>query len=62
MRVAARLMPRAAGQEWLAEAGSIMFEAPPEVRRSIERSYLLAVPQVLIAAWAGALTGRLRAA
>jgi hypothetical protein len=62
MRVAAWLMPRAAGQEWLAEAYSVMFEAAPEVRRFIERSYLLAVGPVLVLAWAAALTGRLRAA
>ncbi len=61
MRVAAWLMPGAAGREWLAEAHSVMFEAAPNVRRSIRRSYLLAVGQVLVVAWAAALMGRLRA-
>jgi hypothetical protein len=62
MRVAAWLMPGSVGQEWLAEAHSVMFEAAPGVRRSIERSYLLAAWHVLVVAWAAALTGRLRAA
>jgi len=61
MRMAAWLMPGASGQEWLAEALSIMFEAAPEVRRSIKRSYLLAAGQVLVVTWTAALTGRLRA-
>lgn len=62
MRVAAWLMPRTTGREWLAEADSVLFEAAPEARRSIERSYLFTVPHVFAAAWAGALSGRLRIA
>jgi hypothetical protein len=62
MRTAARLMPPAAGQEWLAEARSILFECPAQMRRAIIRSYLFAAPQVLAAAWGCVLTGRLRAA
>jgi hypothetical protein len=62
MRVAARLMPRSAGQEWLAEAHSILFEAAPQSRRAIVRSYLFSAPQVFAAAWVRALNGRLRAA
>jgi hypothetical protein len=62
MRAAARLMPRGAGQEWLAEAHSILFEVPPQARRAVIRSYLFAAPRVLAAAWGCVLTGRLRAA
>ncbi len=58
MRLAARLMPRPAGREWLGEASSILYEAPPGARRAIARSYLVAAPQVMAAAWAGALAGR----
>lgn len=61
MRVSAWLMPGAAGRDWLAEAWSVMFEAAPDARRSIERSYLLAAGQVLVMAWAAALMGQLRA-
>jgi hypothetical protein len=62
MHAAARLMPREAAQEWLAEASSILFEAPPKARRAIARSYLFAAPQVFVEAWAGAVIGRMRAA
>jgi hypothetical protein len=62
MRAAARLMPRGAGQEWLAEAQSILFDVPPQARRAIIRSYLFAAPRVLATAWGCVLTGRLRAA
>jgi hypothetical protein len=62
MRLMARLMPGAAGQEWVAEARSVLFDAAPEMRRVIARSYLLTAPQVLAGAWARALAGRLRAA
>jgi hypothetical protein len=57
MRLAARLMPRPAGREWLGEASSILYEAPVGARRAIGRSYLAAAPRVIAAAWAGALTG-----
>jgi hypothetical protein len=62
MRAAARLMPRSAGQEWLAEAHSILFEASPQSRRAIVRSYLFCIPQVFAAAWVRVLNGRVRAA
>lgn len=62
MRVVARLMPRTTGQEWLAEAHSILFEASPQTRRAIGRSYLFSTPQVFAAAWVRALNGRVRAA
>lgn len=62
MRVAARLMPRTAGQEWLAEAHSILFEASAQSRRAIVRSYLFSTPQVFAAAWVRVLNGRVRAA
>jgi hypothetical protein len=57
MRLAARLMPGPAGREWLGEASSILCEAPAGARRAIGRSYLAAVPRVVVVAWAGALAG-----
>ena len=57
MRLAARLLPRSAGREWLEEASSILYEAPVGARGAIGRSYLAAAPQVIAVAWAGALTG-----
>jgi hypothetical protein len=62
MRVMAWLMPRAAGQEWLADARSVLFDTLPDLRRAIARSYLLNSPQVLAATWAHALAGQLRVA
>jgi hypothetical protein len=61
MRAAARLMPRAAGSRWLAEAASFLSEAPPAQRRTAFRSYLAAAPQTILASWAGHLTRRSRA-
>ena len=58
VRLAARLMPRPTGREWLGEASSILYEAPAGARRAIARSYLAAAPQLIAVAWAGALTGR----
>src|SRR5258708_7756695 len=57
MRLAARLLPRSASREWLGEASSILYEAPVGARRAIACSYLAAAPQVIAAAWGGALTG-----
>jgi hypothetical protein len=62
MRAAAQLMPQTAGQEWLAEARSVLFDAPAQARRAIARSYLLAAPQVFVAAWVSVLAGRTWAA
>jgi hypothetical protein len=57
MRLVARLLPRAAGRDWLGEASSILYEAPAGARRAIARSYLTAAPQVIATAWARTLTG-----
>jgi hypothetical protein len=61
MRAAARLMPRAAGSRWLAEAASVLSEAPPAQRHAALRSYLAAAPQTILASWAGHLARRPRA-
>jgi hypothetical protein len=60
MRLAARLMPRAAGGRWLAEAESFAAEAPPALRRGAIRSYLTGAPQVIMVSWAGDLARRTR--
>ncbi len=60
MRVAAGLMPRAAGRRWLAEAESYLSEAPAEHRCRAARNYLLTAPQVIAVTWASALTRRTR--
>jgi hypothetical protein len=52
MRVAARLMPPAAGSRWLAEARSFLVEAPPEMRRAAVASYLASASMVIVQAWA----------
>jgi hypothetical protein len=62
MRVASRLMPRAAGRRWLAEAESFLAEAPARNRRQATRNYLLTAPQVIAATWTSALTRRTRPA
>lgn len=61
MRAAARLMPRAAGQRWLAEAGSFLSEAPSALRRRALRNYLVIAPQAILVSWAGHLSRRTRA-
>jgi hypothetical protein len=61
MRAAARLMPRAAGRRWLAEAASFLSEAPPAQRHTAFRSYLAAAPQTILTSWASHLTRRSRA-
>lgn len=53
MRLAAWLMPRAAGRRWLAEAESFAAEAPPALRRGAIRSYLTGAPQVIMVSWPG---------
>lgn len=62
MCLAARLMPRAAGSRWLAEAGSFLFEAPPAQQPCALRNYLVTAPQVIAASWAGCLARRIRPA
>lgn len=61
MCAAARLMPRAAGSRWLAEAASFLSEASPAQRRRALGSYLAAAPQTILVSWAGHLTRRARA-
>jgi hypothetical protein len=61
MRLAARLMPRDVGRRWLAEAESFLAEAPPTLHPGAVRSYLANAPQTITEAWAGYLTGRVRA-
>jgi hypothetical protein len=60
MCAAARLMPRAAGRRWLAEAESFLAEAQPAQRRPAIRSYLITAPQVITVTWAGDLARRAR--
>ena len=60
MRLAARLMPRAAGKRWLAEAASFLAEAPPALRRGAICSYLIGALQVIVVSWAATLTRRTR--
>jgi hypothetical protein len=55
MRVAARLMPPAAGGRWLGEAESFLAEAPTELLRRAIRSYLAGAPQVIVISWAALL-------
>jgi hypothetical protein len=60
MRLAARLMPRAAGHRWLAEADSFLAEAPPSMLRGTIRSYLASAPQLIAVSWAGEAARRVR--
>ena len=60
MRVAARLMPLAAGRRWLADADSSLFEIPPAQRGKAIRNYLLTAPTVIAVSWTGILVQRIR--
>jgi hypothetical protein len=60
MCVAARLMPRAAGRRWLAEAESFLAEAPLVLRRGAPGNYLASAPRVIMVSWAGELARRVR--
>jgi len=60
LRAVSRLMPRAAGRRWLAEAESLLFEAPAGRRRTIVRSYLGSAPRLALAMWAAELARRAR--
>ena len=60
MRLAARLMPSAAGKRWLAEADNFLFEVPLAQRRGTIRNYLFTAPLVIAVSWAGALAQRIR--
>jgi hypothetical protein len=58
MRVAACMMPTAAGRRWLAEAESFLAEAPPVLRRGAVGSYLVGAPRVIVVSWAACLARR----
>lgn len=55
MRIAARLMPPAAGRRWLAEAASFLAETSSGLRRRAVGSYLAGAPKVFAMCWAVAL-------
>jgi hypothetical protein len=55
-----RLMPRAAGRRWLAEAESSLFEMATGQRRAAVRSYLQSAPRVLVMTWAREVARRAR--
>jgi hypothetical protein len=61
MRLAARMIPPAAGRRWLAEAESCLYEAGLEQRPVIGRNYRRTIPQVVAAAWAAELARGSRA-
>jgi hypothetical protein len=60
MRIAAKLMPRAAGHRWLAEAESFLAEAHHQLRNGAINDYLASVPKVIMISWAGELVRRVR--
>ena len=60
MCMAAKLMPRAAGWRWLAEAESFLAEAPHDLQRGAIDNYLASVPRVIMISWAGELVRRVR--
>jgi hypothetical protein len=60
MRAAAWLMPRAAGTRWLAEASSVLQEAPPAQWSRVVLSYLCTAPEVIVRTWACYLARRIR--
>ena len=47
-----RLMPRAAGLRWLAEAESLLSEIAPARRGAAVRSYLRSAPRLTVMMWA----------
>jgi hypothetical protein len=58
LRAVSRLMPRDAGRRWLAEAESLLFEAPAARRRTVVRSYLRSAPRLVVMMWAAELSRR----
>lgn len=60
LRGVSRLMPRAAGRRWLAEAESLLFEVPAGLRRTVVRSYLRSAPRLALMMWAAELSRRAR--
>ena len=47
-----RLMPRSAGDRWLAEAESLLSETAADRRGAAIRSYLLSAPRLTVIMWA----------
>lgn len=58
--VVARVMPRAAGRRWLAEAESSLFEMDPGQRAAGVRSYLRSAPRVVAMTWGREVARRTR--
>jgi hypothetical protein len=55
-----RLMPRAAGRRWLAEAESLLSEITATRRGAAVRSYLLSAPRLVVMMWARKVPQRAR--
>jgi hypothetical protein len=55
-----RLMPRAAGRRWRAEAESALFEMDPGKRAAAVRNYLWSAPRVLVMSWGREVARRTR--
>ncbi|NUS04822.1 MAG: hypothetical protein HOV97_19940, partial [Nonomuraea sp.] len=51
LRFISRLMPPMAGERWLAEANSLLFEAGETRRAMLSRHYLLSAPRVVATMW-----------
>jgi hypothetical protein len=60
LAVVSRLMPRAAGRRWLAEAESLLAEVTAARRGAAVRSYLLSAPRLAAMMWARQALRRLR--
>lgn len=54
--IASRLMPRSAGNRWLAEADSLLSEIAGAQRGAAIRSYLLSTPRLVMTMWARQVT------
>jgi hypothetical protein len=55
-----RLMPRSAGQRWLAEAESLLSEVTAARRGAAIRSYLLSAPGLVVMMWVREVQRRAR--
>jgi hypothetical protein len=51
LAVVSRLMPRAAGRRWLAEAESLLPDIAPARRGAAIRSYLRSAPRLVVIMW-----------
>jgi hypothetical protein len=60
LAVVSRLMPRAAGRRWLAEAQSLLAELTAAQRGAAVRSYLLSAPRLAVMMWARQVLRRAR--